>query len=199
MRTRYVLLAATAVLAITVAVPAFGGPSNPVADTFASAKKTAKKALKKANKANKAAKSAQGAAAAAQSTADGAQAAAAAAQTTADQAVTDAASAKAAADAAQSSADSAQSSANTKFGETNYVGGDTSALDSSNTKTVSVGCGTSGRLTGGGFIVGGPGNNEVTVTLSSAFLNGWVVQAAEITPTASNWSLTATAMCADQT
>jgi hypothetical protein len=40
-------------LALAVAVPAFGGASDPTATTSASAKKLAKKALKKAKKANK--------------------------------------------------------------------------------------------------------------------------------------------------
>ena len=51
MKRRYVLLGLASILAIALAVPAMGGPSNPLATTAASAKKTAKKALKKAKKA----------------------------------------------------------------------------------------------------------------------------------------------------
>jgi hypothetical protein len=50
---RYLVLGLGAVLALAVAVPAFGGSSDPSATTSASAKKTAKKALKKAKQANK--------------------------------------------------------------------------------------------------------------------------------------------------
>lgn len=202
MSKRYVLFAATAVLAVSLAVPAFGGPSNPVADTFASAKKTAKKALKKANKANKAAKNAQNSADGAQSTANGAQStaddalsaantaqgAADGAQTTADQAITDAAAAKAAADAAQVTADS-------KYGNMSLVNGDSSASNSTTPKVVSAGCGSS-EVTGGGHIINGAGANDVTVTLTSQYGSGWIVQAQEIgAGTGDNWSISASVKC----
>jgi hypothetical protein len=77
MRRRYTVLGLTGVLAVALAVPAFGGPSNPIASSAASAKQLASKALKKANAANSAAQ-------AAQTTANQALAAANAAQTKAN-------------------------------------------------------------------------------------------------------------------
>jgi hypothetical protein len=137
---RLVVFALSAVLALALAVPALGGPGNPVADMSASALTTAKKALKTAKAAQKSAKTAQTtanaaktAAAGAQSTANGASSAAnsansaagdakaaaadaankaTAAQGSADGAKSTADSAKAAADAAKSAADAAQSAAN---------------------------------------------------------------------------------------
>jgi hypothetical protein len=53
MRKRYLVLAFSVLLALAVAVPALGEPSDPTATTSVSAKKLAKKALKKAKKANK--------------------------------------------------------------------------------------------------------------------------------------------------
>jgi hypothetical protein len=53
MKQRYLVLGFSVLLALSVAVPAFGGASDPTATTSASAKKIAKKALKKAKKANK--------------------------------------------------------------------------------------------------------------------------------------------------
>jgi hypothetical protein len=58
MKQRYLVLGFSVLLALSVAVPAFGGASDPTATTSASAKKIAKKALKKAKKANKRSKKA---------------------------------------------------------------------------------------------------------------------------------------------
>lgn len=73
---RYLVLGLGVVLAVSLSVPALGGPSNPVANGAASAKKIANKALKKAKKANQKAAAAQTSADAAQASADGAQASA---------------------------------------------------------------------------------------------------------------------------
>jgi hypothetical protein len=59
MRKRYVVLGLSSLLALAVAVPAFGGASNPTATTSITAKKLAKKANKKANDALNAANAAQ--------------------------------------------------------------------------------------------------------------------------------------------
>jgi hypothetical protein len=88
MRRRYIVFGLSATLALALAVPALGGPSNPVASSAASAKKLANKALRKANEANAAAQSAQSTANQALSTAQSAQNAAQSAQTTANQANT---------------------------------------------------------------------------------------------------------------
>jgi hypothetical protein len=58
MRKRYLVLGFSLLLALVVAVPALGEPSDPTATTSASAKKLAKKALKKAKKADKRSKNA---------------------------------------------------------------------------------------------------------------------------------------------
>jgi hypothetical protein len=58
MKQRYLVLGFSVLLALSVAVPAFGGASDPTATTSASAKKIAKKALKKAKKADKRSKKA---------------------------------------------------------------------------------------------------------------------------------------------
>jgi hypothetical protein len=55
MQRRFVVLGIASVLALALAVPALGGPSNPIADGAATAKKTANKALKKSKKASKSA------------------------------------------------------------------------------------------------------------------------------------------------
>jgi len=90
MRRRYALLGATSTLVVALAIPALGGPSNPIAESALSLKKTnkaAKKALKRARAARDAADAALSAADAAQSAAGGAQSAAGAAQATGNSAL----------------------------------------------------------------------------------------------------------------
>ncbi len=189
MKRRYALFGMTALLAVALAVPALGGPGNPVADTFASAKSTAKKALKKAKEANKAAKAAQSTADDAQNSADGAQNSADAAQAAADTAQTTADNASTAAAAAQTTADS-------KFGTTDAVFGTTSPSDSNATKLVVADCPGSSSPTGGGFALAGAGSNDVTATINTVYLGGWIAQAQEIgAGTASNWSMQANVTC----
>ncbi len=195
MRRRYVLFGLTMLLAASLAVPAFGGPDNPVADTFASAKSTAKKALKKAREANKKAKQAQKSADNAQITADGAQSSADNAQATANAAQTAAGQAQTSADNAQASADAAQSTANSKFGSVDAVFGDSSPSDSTSSKLVFATCPTGSQITGGGFAINGA-EGAVTPVLSSQYLNAWTARAVEIgAGTASNWSIQANVAC----
>jgi hypothetical protein len=76
MRKRYALLGATVTLALALAVPALGGPSNPIARSALSlskVNKTAKAAKTDAATAQAAAAAAQAAASAAQATANGKQ------------------------------------------------------------------------------------------------------------------------------
>lgn len=129
MKKRYAVLGLSVFLALALAVPAFGGPSNPIASISASVKSTANKALKKAKSAEKTAKTAlstanaansaagtagsdakkaQTTASSAQTTANTAQSEAKKAQTTANEAKANAATAKAAADAAQGTANTAK-------------------------------------------------------------------------------------------
>lgn len=182
MKRRYALFGITAMLAVSLAIPAFGGPSNPVASSLASAKGTAKKALKKAKQASKDA-------AAAQSTADSAQSDANSAQNTADAAQT-------AATNAQTAADAAQTTANGKYGTQDFVVGTATPSDSSSNKVAFAGCPAGFVYTGGGHSITGA-VADITVTSSSPYINNnWSVVANEIGGgTGSNWSLRANVMC----
>ena len=188
MRNRYLVLGLSAFLALALAVPAIGGPSNPIADGAASAKKTAQKALKKAKKANKAAKAAQSSADAAQLSADGA-------QSTADGAQSAAEAAQTSADAAQASADAAQSTADSKYGSVTNVEGTTSPTNNANKSTVFASCPSGRDLSGGGFIVNGAGNEDATVVLNSAYLDAWGVTADDQGTNGGTWDVTPTARC----
>jgi hypothetical protein len=195
MKKRYALFGMTALVAISLAVPAFGGPGNPVANTFASAKGTAKKALKAAKAAQTSADNAQTSADKAQNAADKAQTTADGAQTTATQAKTAAATAQTSADQANTAAQAAQATADSKFGTMTLVEGDTSPTDSSTTKNAAAGC-NGDEITGGGFVLGGTGANEATTIVNGQYLNGWLVTAKEIgAGTANTWNLTAEVHC----
>jgi hypothetical protein len=194
MKRRYSVLGLSLFLALALAVPAMGGPSNPVASVSADALTVAKKALKKAKAAQKTANSAQSAANGAQSTANSALgeakkgvSAAAAAQTTADAAKKQAEEASAAAAAANENA------------ETRIQGStERSAAIASNTETtkgVSAFCEPGETVLGGGHFVGGT-SSQVTVNSSELTLygNGWFIQGQAISGTPT-WSLTAYVMC----
>jgi len=186
MRNRYLVLGLASIIAIAFAVPALGGPSNPIASSAASAKKLANKALKKAKAANAAATTAQ-------STADSAQAAANAAQSTAN-------GAQSAAEAAQATADSAQSTANTaistKFDTVSNVEGSPSPNDSTDKSVVFASCpGAQPTPTGGGFIINGGGAVEAITNFNTAYIGSWGVGALANGTSASNWTLTPTAVC----
>jgi hypothetical protein len=209
MRNRYLVFGLSIVLALALAVPALGGPANPVASISASVKTIANKALKKAKAAQKTANAAQAAADAAQSTANsasaaadkaqktanGAQTTANGAQTTANGAQVAADNAKKAADAAQATADAAQASANTKFDHTNFEQGDP-VSGSGESAIVGAGCPTGESPSGGGFVLSGTDSNKVRVDLSSQYLNGWIVSADNIAGhTGESWELSSVAIC----
>ncbi|HKJ36272.1 MAG TPA: hypothetical protein VKA36_06875 [Solirubrobacterales bacterium] len=192
MSKRSVVLLLSSALALTLAVPALGGPSNPVADGAASAKKTAKKALKKAGKAKKKANKANRTAKKAQTAADAAQVTADAAQSTGD-------AAQLSADAAQATADAAAADAavntGTKLGLEDVS--DTSASNSTNDKVASASCPSGKDVTGGwGFVNGQQGNVAIYGLLK--FYEDTSVLAAEVNATAGNWSVTAQAACINE-
>src|SRR5436190_11731405 len=180
MKKRYLVFGLSVLLALALAVPALGGPSNPVSSSASSAKAIAKKALRKAKHA--------------QNTANTALNHADAAQTSANQAETDA-------QTAQTAANTAQASANSKMDNLEFVSGGGSDVNSTSPKTNIAVCPTDKSPTGGGFIVG-PGsggtitNGQVTPITSSQYFSGWVATAAEVTATANTWQVTGTAECA---
>ena len=194
MKNRYLVLGLAAFLAVALAVPALGGPSNPIADGAASAKKTANKALKKAKKANQNAKAAQSSADSAQATADGAASAAATAQTTADGAQTSADAAQTSADAAQTSADAAQATADGKYGSVTNVEGATSPLNNADKNVIFATC-TGGRTAaGGGYIVNGAGRENARVTFNTGYGTSWGVIAGD-QGAGATWEVTPSARC----
>jgi membrane protein involved in colicin uptake len=196
MKRRYALFGMTALLAVALTVPAFGGPDNPVADTFASAKSTAKKALKKAKQANKAAKTAQTTADGAQGSADAAQAAADTAQTSANTAQTSADTAQTTADNAGTAAAAAQATADAKYGTMEAVFGDSVGPDGATSKLAFATCPGASSPTGGGFAVSGGTQGTLTPVLSSSYLGAWTTRAVVINGEANaSWSLQANVEC----
>jgi trimeric autotransporter adhesin len=196
MSKRYVVLGLSVVLALALAVPALGGPSNPVASVSASAKKIALKALKKANEAQKTANTALSTANTANTTANSALTEAKKAQTTANSAQISANSAKATADAAKAAAEAAEANANTRVKDSHEVIGTASASDAVTSKSSSANCPSTEPVLGGGFFVGGEANN-VTVTSSDAQLygHGWFAAGQAIGAGTPTWSITAVVMC----
>jgi uncharacterized phage infection (PIP) family protein YhgE len=223
MKNRYFVFGLSIVLALALAVPALGGPTNPVASLSASAKSIANKALKKAKKAQKTAEAAQSsannaqstadsansaaskaqttangasaAAAKAQSTADGANTAAGKAQSTADSANTAAGKAQIAADKAQTTANEAKSLAEGSFSETDFESGTTVSGEGEDA-IAAAGCQAGFEPTGGGFVLAGTDSRKVRVDLSSQYLNGWIVSADNISGhTGESWELSAAVTC----
>lgn len=213
MSKRYTVLGFSIVLALALAVPALGGPSNPIANISANAKKTANKAIKRANQAKKQAKraikqarNAQGTANQAGASAAGAGAAAAAAQTSADTAQatangaqTSANSAQNTADAALAAAEAAEANAESKVSGVYYQFGEATEENTETPKFANALCSGDDEGTGGGHSVFGPGANEVTVVDSTPTLygDGWFVEAEAIegTPT---WALQANVTCTEK-
>jgi len=197
MKKRYSVLGLSLILALALAVPALGGPSNPIASVSADAKTIAEKALKQAKAAKKAAKAAQNTANSANATAGSASTAAAKAQKaaetaqgTANTAQSTATSAKAAADSAKAAAASATALAETKMSDPSLVEGE------GGTTASAAGCGEK-TPTGGGFIVLGADNDAATVTQSTQYLSGWIVLADQIEgTTGTSWEVVATVNCA---
>jgi hypothetical protein len=206
MSKRYFVLGLSVVLALALAVPAFGGPSNPIASISASAKQTANKALKKAKAAQKtansalnAANSAAAAAKTAQDEAKKAQTTANSAQTTANSASSNANSAKTIAEEAKAAAAAAEANANTKVKGVYTNFGTSSAEDNETLKNASAFCDGNDEATGGGYAIAGAGANSITVTTETPTLygDGWFVtgQAISGTPT---WQIQANAVCAEK-
>lgn len=202
MRKRYVVLGLSVVLALALAVPAFGGPTNPISKSIASVKKTATKALKTAKTAQNTANSALSAATAAQNEVGKAnteikklQTSVTGAQNSANSANTAAAGAKKLAEEAKAAAAAAEANANTRIKGSTQIFSETSA-SSEATKFASVECGAGQPTLGGGFVLGGAVNKAV-VTLSEKNLynDGWFVSSQQINGQAGNWTIQAVAMC----
>ncbi|MGB7589293.1 MAG: hypothetical protein WBM00_11350 [Solirubrobacterales bacterium] len=204
MKKRYVVFGLSVVLALALAVPALGGPTNPIASVSASVKSIANKALKKAKQAQNTANTAQGAANNAQTSADKALAEAKKAltagnnaQTSANTAKSVADAAKAAAAAAQSAADSANANANTRVNGSTEVIGTIGTSNTTTPKSSSVSCPADQPVLSGGYFIEGE-SNKITVVDNNNQLygHGWFATAETIsglgTPT---WRITAIAMC----
>jgi hypothetical protein len=190
MNRRYLVLGLSVGLALSLAVPAIGGPSNPVASKAA----TLAKAIKKA-------KRAQTTADAAQSTANTALSTANTANTTANQARTQAATAQTSANAAQTSANNANTAAtnannnaNTRLQSTSTT--TATSANNSTDKSVNAACPAGDVITGGGFGLGGTDSSQVVPNLSASYGDSWTAAAQENPATAANWSVTAYAICA---
>jgi hypothetical protein len=203
MKKRYVVLGLSLVFALALAVPAFGGPTNPIATGSATIKsvankalKTAKKAQKTANTALSTANSANSAANTADSDAKKASTAAGAAQATANTANTAANSAQATANAAKSAAAAAEANAKTRVSNSTESLGVTSVKDTTRSKTSSAVCEASQVVLGGGYFVTG-GEEEVTVTSNNNELygHGWFATGSSIKGDTPNWSITSIVMC----
>jgi membrane protein involved in colicin uptake len=216
MRKRYLILGLSFVLALALAVPAFGGPTNPISKSLASVKKTANKALKTAKAAQGTANSALSAAQSAQNTADKAnteagkanteikkvQTSVNTAQATADAAKTAAAgaqasanSAKATADAAAAAAAAAEANANTRLKGSTEIFGTTSVSSEANKFSTSE-CAEGQPTLGGGYELGGSANKVVvTVSEKALYGEGWFVGGQLINGQAGNWTIRAAAIC----
>ena len=202
MKSRYLVLFLSLVLALALAVPALGGPSNPIASISASVKQTANKALKKAkaaqtaaNTAQSTANSAQDAAKTAQNEAKTAQTTAKAAQTTANAAQTAVKTAQSTADAAKTAAAAAQATANSKFGDTFTEFGETDGPNTVSGISQAV-CPGSSQVTGGGYEAGGAGGNEVVPIYTAAYGDAWLTLLERIPGGASTWTVRAIVTCA---
>jgi|tagenome__1003787_1003787.scaffolds.fasta_scaffold20574458_2 hypothetical protein len=180
MKKRYTVFGLSVFLAIALAVPAFGGPSNPVAHT-ASALSKAKKAITLANNAQNTANTANGTANTALTTANQAKSAAAAAQTSAN--------------SAQTAANNANANANNRIATSVQRAGTTIGPDTNTSKGGTAACNTGEVVLGGGFFTSGTDTN-VTVDESdrAIYVNGWFVNAHAFSGTPS-WSLTPEVMC----
>ena len=218
MNRRYTVLGLSVVLALALAVPALGGPMNPIASISSSAKSIASKALKTAKKAQSAANTAQStantalstanaadtnassaktAAAGAQTTANSALNNANAAQTTANSAKTAAAGAQTTANSALNNANAAQTTANTaQTTAESKMSGEEEVVGAEGGSSGSVACPGSKVPTGGGFILGGAEPNSATVVSSFQYLNGWDVGTEQIKGVSGSWTTSAIVECA---
>jgi len=196
MKRRYIVLSLSLVLALALAVPALGGPSNPIASISASVKQTATKALKKAKAAQKTANTALGVANGAQSAASKAQTSANNAQKAAEGAQSSANSAKGTADAAKKAAEEAQATANSKLGETFTEFG---SFDGPNTTSgVAIAeCEGESEVTGGGYETSGEGTSEVVPFYTAAYGDAWLAGLNRIPGGTKTWSVRAIVTCAE--
>lgn len=195
MKSRYTVLLLSLVLALALAVPALGGPMNPIASISSSVKSIANKALKKAKAAQSAANGAQSTANTALSTANSAKTAASGAQTTANSALSNANTAQTEAKKAQTTANTAQTIAESKFGQTETVFG-TSSGSVTTTGLSSIECPKGSSITGGGYSTGGTGNKEVVPVYTAAYGNAWLADLERIPSGTNTWEVTAIATCA---
>jgi hypothetical protein len=197
MKKRYTVLALSVVFALALAVPALGGPTNPIASVSASVKSIATKALKKAKAAQNTANSALSAANAAQNDANSAKNEATSASKAAKTAQTTANEAKTAAATAQSTANNALSVANSKLKTTEFVAGSFTESNTTAFKIAASECPAGSVVTGGGYEVGGTQNQVTVGSEQSAFYGpGWLVTANSISGMTPTWSLKAIAVCA---
>lgn len=204
MKTRYMVFGLSVVIALALAVPAFGGPTNPIASISASAKSIANKALKKAKAAQNTANTALSTANSAGTDAKTAQTEAKKAQTTANNAQTSANTAKATADsaktaaaAAEAAANAANANANTRIsGSTEVIGTIPASKDTVREKSASVSCPPEDPVLSGGYFIEG-GEEEVTVIDNNNQLygHGWFATATSISGKTPTWRITAIAMC----
>jgi membrane protein involved in colicin uptake len=210
MKSRYAVLFLSLVLALALAVPALGGPTNPIASISASVKSIANKALKKAKTAQKTAntanttansalteaKKALTAAGGAQTTANTAQTEAKKAQTTANTAKTAADAAQTTANTAKSAADAAQATANSKFGNTFSEFGTVEGPNTTSGSSLVI-CPTGSQVTGGGYETSGTGANEVVPIFDSSYGDAWLAALQRIPGQADTWSVRAVVVCAE--
>ena len=201
MSKRYAVLGLSVFLALALAVPALGGPSNPVASISASVKQTANKALKKAKAAQNTANTALSAANSAQGDATKAGTEAGKALTEAKKAQTSAQAAQTTANAAKTAAAAAEANANTRLKGINRNFGTATAENTETPKSASAGCldEATEEVTGGGFSVFGAGQNQVTIGHSEPIFplygNGWFVEGRAISGTPT-WELQTVVFCA---
>jgi hypothetical protein len=177
-KNRYFLLGITGVLALSLAVPAFGGPSNPIASSAASAKTLAKRALNAAN--------------AAQNTAN-------TALSTANSAKTDAKNAQTTANEAKTAAADAKTIAESKLGTPTTQNGDVSASNATDSKQIISACPAgSPKLLSGGYIFTGADADiaNLTAIVNSPYGNSWITTVAEGDAVAGNWGVTGLIQCA---
>jgi cytoskeletal protein RodZ len=195
MKSRYIVLGLSLVLALALAVPALGGPTNPIASISASVKQTANKALNKAKRAQKTAESAQATANAANSAAASATTTAKTAQSTATTALTNAKTAQTTANEAKTAAAAAQTTANQKFGQTFSEFGTTEGPNTTSGFGI-VNCPSGSSVTGGGYEVSGEGTNQVVASFTSTYGNAWLAALERIPGGTKTWSVRPVVVCA---